>query len=115
MVENGPSMACSRGQWDWGRARLGLRGGGTECPGGGLGGPAAGRMFVLGWEMLRWDTGVHLGDGTTTEKVGTVQERWTGSGHRDGEVAAKVGSAGDRGTQLEIGTGQGSRQGQFRF
>lgn len=56
-----------------------------------------------------------FGDGTTTEKVGTVQERWTGSGHRDGEVAAKVGSAGDRVTKLEIGTGQGSMQGQFRF
>ena len=91
MMGNGPSMACSRGQWGGGRAWVGRRGGGTECPGGGRGGPAAGRMFEPGWEMLRWGTGVHSGDGTTTEKVGTVQGRWTGGEHRDGEVAAKVG------------------------
>lgn len=67
---------------------MGCRGGGTECPGGGLGGPAAGKMSELGWERLRWGTGVHSGDGATTEKWEVCREAGQ-EVNRVGEVAAK--------------------------
>ena len=92
------------------------RGGGTECPGGGLGGPAEGKMFEPGWERLRWGTGVHSGDGATTEKWEVCREAGQEVNTEMGRWQPRAVCAGGGVTKLEeTGTGQGSMQRQFRF
>ena len=95
---------------------MGLRGGGLECPGGGLRGPAAGGVFEPGWENC-WVTGVHPGGGTITNKGGKAQGRQTGGQRRDGEAETRVSGR----VQVEERTGwkqtraMRTVQGQFGF